>query len=73
MRPARSALVGRRLPADRQLIARAKRLVMRRLGLGEAAAFRLLRKSAMDRRTSLTALARILVDGEARPRPPARH
>lgn len=42
----------------------AKGLLMDHLGLSEAAAFRLLQKSAMDRRVAIVALAERLIAGE---------
>jgi response regulator NasT len=54
----------RRALADRKLIERAKGLLMQRLGLAEPAAFRLLQKTAMDRRVSMASLADALVNGK---------
>jgi len=54
----------RRTLADRKLIERAKGLLMQRLGLGEAEAFRALQKTAMDRRVPMAALADALIKGE---------
>jgi AmiR/NasT family two-component response regulator len=50
--------------AERKLIERAKGLLMQRLGLGEAEAFRALQKTAMDRRVPMAALADALIKGE---------
>ncbi len=61
----REAAVLRRALADRKLIERAKGLVMQRLGLSEAAAFRMLQKTAMDRRITMAALADGLIKGDA--------
>jgi response regulator NasT len=55
----------RRALEARKTIERAKGLLMDRLGLSEAVAFRLLQKTAMDRRTPLVALAARLVAGES--------
>lgn len=48
----------------RKLVDRAKCRLMERRGIGEEAAYRRLRKMAMDRRMSLTALARELLSAE---------
>ncbi len=52
----------RRTLTERKLIERAKGLLMQRLRLGEADAFRLLQKTAMDRRLSMAALAEALIE-----------
>jgi AmiR/NasT family two-component response regulator len=49
---------------DRKTIERAKGVLMDRLRLTEAVAFRLLQKSAMDRRVPIVALAERLLAGE---------
>jgi response regulator NasT len=46
---------------DRKVIERAKGILMKRRGLDEESAFRLLRKMAMDRKARLAAVARELV------------
>jgi len=46
---------------DRKVIERAKGILMKRRGLGEDEAFRLLRKMAMDRKARLATVARELV------------
>jgi two-component system, response regulator PdtaR len=59
--------------AERKLIERAKGLLMERLGLSEGEAFHALRKAAMDRRVTMTALADELIKGGGRiPRRPNR-
>lgn len=63
-RAGREAAALRRALEDRKTIERAKGLLMDRLGLGEAVAFRLLQKTAMDRRMSIAALAERLIAGE---------
>lgn len=64
---------GRRALADRKLIARATGLLMRRLRLNEAQAFRALRTAAMDRRVTIAALADALILGDqAGPLKPSR-
>ena len=63
-RAAREAATLRRALEDRKTIERAKGLLMDRLGLTEAVAFRLLQKSAMDRRVAIVALAERLIAGE---------
>jgi response regulator NasT len=63
-RASHEAAALRRALADRKLIERAKGVLMRRLGLGEHEAFRMLQKTAMDRRTSMADLAAALVEGE---------
>lgn len=60
----REASMLRRALENRKTIDRAKGLLMDRLGLTEAAAFRLLQKSAMDRRVPIAALAERLIAGE---------
>ena len=63
-RAGREAATLRRALEDRKTIERAKGLLMDRLGLTEAVAFRLLQKSAMDRRVAIVALAERLIAGE---------
>jgi response regulator NasT len=63
-RAGREAAALRRALEDRKTIERAKGLLMDRLGLAEAVAFRLLQKTAMDRRTPIAALAERLIAGE---------
>jgi response regulator NasT len=63
-RASHEAAALRRALADRKLIERAKGLLMRRLAVGEHEAFRMLQKTAMDRRVSMAALADALVKGE---------
>ncbi|MEX0607591.1 MAG: ANTAR domain-containing protein, partial [Halofilum sp. (in: g-proteobacteria)] len=48
--------------AERKAVDRAKCLLMERHGVGEEAAYGRLRKIAMDRRLSLSAVARELLD-----------
>jgi response regulator NasT len=55
----------RRALEERKTIERAKGLVMDRLGLTEAVAFRLLQKTAMDRRVPVVTLAERLIAGES--------
>ena len=50
--------------ADRKIIERAKGIVMRRTGLGEAEAFRKLQKLSWDRNQKLVEVARIVVEGD---------
>jgi len=66
-RAGREAASLRRALEDRKTIERAKGLLMDRLGLTEAVAFRLLQKSAMDRRTPIVALAERVLAGEDLP------
>ena len=47
---------------ERKVIERAKGILMKRRGLGEDEAFRLLRSMAMDRKMRLAAVARQVVD-----------
>jgi two-component system, response regulator PdtaR len=54
----------RRTLDERKTVERAKGLLMTRLGLTEAAAFRMLQKTAMDRRIAIAALAEALLKGE---------
>jgi AmiR/NasT family two-component response regulator len=63
-RAGREADTLRRALEGRKTIERAKGLLMDRLGLTEATAFRLLQKSAMDRRTPIVALAERVLAGE---------
>ena len=63
-RAGRETAALRRALEERKTIERGKGLVMERLGLTEAAAFRLLQKAAMDRRTSIVVLAERLLAGE---------
>jgi two-component system, response regulator PdtaR len=63
-RASHEAAALRRALADRKLIERAKGLLMQRLGLAEQEAFRMLQKTAMDRRVSMADLATALVKGE---------
>ena len=58
-----AAEVSRRL-ADRKLIERAKGLLMRRTGLGEHEAYRILQRTSQDRSVPMAEIARIVVDGE---------
>jgi response regulator NasT len=46
---------------ERKLVDRAKGLLMQRRGIGEAEAYRVLRKAAMDRQLKLAELARQLI------------
>ncbi len=55
----------RRMLAERKLVEQARGLLMRRFGLSEADAYRLLQKTAMDRRLAMVALAEALIKGEA--------
>jgi AmiR/NasT family two-component response regulator len=66
-RAGREAAALRQALEDRKTIERAKGLLMDRLGLTEAVAFRLLQKSAMDRRTPIVALAERVLAGETLP------
>ncbi|WP_435105509.1 ANTAR domain-containing response regulator [Arhodomonas sp. AD133] len=50
---------------ERKVIDQAKCLLMERRGIGEAAAYEILRKAAMDRRRSLYTVARELIDAAA--------
>jgi two-component system, response regulator PdtaR len=50
--------------ADRKLIERAKGIVMKRTGLGEAEAFRKLQKLSWDRNQKLAQVARIIIEGD---------
>jgi response regulator NasT len=63
-RAGREAAALRQALEDRKTIERAKGLLMDRLGLAEAVAFRLLQKTAMDRRMPIAALAERLIAGE---------
>ena len=63
-RAGREAAALRRALEERKTIERAKGLLMDRLGLTEAVAFRLLQKTAMDRRVPIVALAERLIAGE---------
>jgi response regulator NasT len=54
----------RKTLSERKTIERAKGFLMERLGLGESAAFRLLQKTAMDRRVAIAELAEALLKGE---------
>lgn len=63
-RVGREAATLRRALEDRKTIERAKGLLMDRVGLTEAVAFRLLQKTAMDRRVPIVALAERLIAGE---------
>jgi response regulator NasT len=63
-RVGREAASLRRALEDRKTIERAKGLLMDRFGLTEAVAFRLLQKTAMDRRAPIVALAERLIAGE---------
>jgi response regulator NasT len=63
-RAGREAAALRQALEDRKTIERAKGLLMDRLGLGEAVAFRLLQKTAMDRRVPIAILAERLITGE---------
>ena len=49
--------------ADRRDVERAKGLLQERSGMGEEAAYRWLRQTAMDRRMGLADLARLVIDG----------
>jgi response regulator NasT len=60
----------RRALADRKLVERAKGLLMQRFGMSEAVAFRLLQKTAMDRRVSMASLADALINGREVITPP---
>jgi response regulator NasT len=55
----------RRALEERKTIERAKGLLMDQLGLTEAVAFRLLQKTAMDRRVPIVTLAERLIGGES--------
>jgi response regulator NasT len=63
-RVGREAAALRRALGDRKTIERAKGLLMDQLGLTEAVAFRLLQKTAMDRRVPIVTLADRLIAGE---------
>jgi AmiR/NasT family two-component response regulator len=63
-RAGREAAALRRALENRKTIERAKGLLMDRLGLTEAVAFRLLQKTAMDRRVPIAVLAERLIAGE---------
>ena len=63
-RAGREAAALRRALENRKTIERAKGLLMDRLGLTEAVAFRLLQKTAMDRRVPIATLAERLIAGE---------
>jgi response regulator NasT len=63
-RVGREARTLRRALEDRKSIERAKGLLMDRLGLSEAVAFRLLQKTAMDRRVPIVTLAEHVIAGE---------
>jgi two-component system, response regulator PdtaR len=63
-RASHEAAALRRALADRKVIERAKGLVMQHLRLSEAEAFRMLRKTAMDRRTSIAAVADAVVTSQ---------
>lgn len=63
-RAGREAAALRRALEDRKTIERAKGLIMDQLGLTEAVAFRLLQKTAMDRRVPIAALAERMIAGE---------
>lgn len=62
----REAAALRQALAERKLIERAKGLLMRALGVTEAEAFRMLQKTAMDRRVTMAGLAEAFLRGEAR-------
>ena len=51
----------------RKLVDRAKGLLNEKMGLTEPEAFRWIQKTAMDRRTSMKALADLVLSGELRP------
>jgi AmiR/NasT family two-component response regulator len=63
-RAGREAATLRRALEDRKVIERAKGLLMDQLGLTEAVAFRLLQKTAIDRRVPIVALAERLIAGK---------
>ena len=63
-RAGREAAALRQALEDRKTIERAKGLLMDRFGLAEAVAFRLLQKTAMDRRVAIVSLAERLIAGE---------
>ena len=63
-RAGREAAALRQALEDRKTIERAKGLLMDRFGLAEAVAFRLLQKTAMDRRVAIVSLAVRLIAGE---------
>jgi response regulator NasT len=63
-RAGREAAALRRALESRKTIERAKGLLMDQLGLTEAVAFRLLQKTAMDRRLPIVALAERVIAGE---------
>ena len=52
----------------RKLIERAKGLLMTKQGLSEPEAFRWIQRTAMDRRTTMKAVAEAVVEGLATPR-----
>ena len=62
-RPARS-------PAEQDLIARAKALLMERHGVGEGEAHRMLQKRSMDQGRKLSDTARLLLEREGGPQTP---
>jgi AmiR/NasT family two-component response regulator len=57
----------RRALAERKLVEQAKGLLMQRLGLSEPEAFRLLQRTAMDRRVAIVTLAEVVIKGEGLP------
>jgi response regulator NasT len=63
-RAGREATALRQALEERKVIERAKGLLMDRFGLAEAVAFRLLQKTAMDRRVAIANLAQRLIAGE---------
>jgi len=68
----REAASLRQALADRKRIERAKGLIMERLGVSEGEAFRVLQKTAMDRRVSLAALADAVIRAQEDTLPPER-
>ncbi len=68
----REAASLRQALAERKLIERAKGLLMERLGVTEAEAFRVLQKTAMDRRLALAALAEAVIKAQDGPTSPGR-
>jgi response regulator NasT len=53
----------------RKVVDRAKGLLMSRQGMSEPDAFRWIQRTAMDRRTTMKAVAEAVVDGLNPPRP----
>jgi two-component system, response regulator PdtaR len=58
---------------ERKLIERAKGLLMRRTGLSEQEAYRILQRTSQDRSTPMAEIARTVIDGEPLHRSAAHH